>query len=281
MEAKQVKKSFHKGSERMNKKIARLVWNLTICARLMQRDLFVFKTMFVRRLINSMVWTALIVYMYEYIGFGSYAGAGLFIACGECAEWGAMGIFGNLVRFLLNMKEQKTIFYHLTLPLPQWLVLVTFCLSTSVQIMAIGASILPVSCAIMWGRFPLASVSFFKAFCIFFCAYLFYGALTLFYVSLMDSLDELHRIQVRIGDMLFWMGAYFFTWQRLYEANHVVAYLDLLNPLVYAAEGMRAAVIGQEGSLPFWWCCAALLGFTSVIGTIAVRRMLKKLDCVR
>ena len=262
------------------KKIARFLWNCTICARLMQRDLFVFKAMFVRRLINSMIWTALLVYMYEYIGFGSYAAAGLFIACGECAEWGAMGIYGNLVRFLCDMKGPKTISYHLTLPVPQWMVLVSFCLSTSMQLMAIGASILPVSFLIMWGRFPLINVSFIKVFCIFFCAYLFYGVLALFYVSLIDSLDQLHRIRVRIGDMLFWTGAYFFTWQRLYQANHVVAYLDLLNPLVYAAEGMRAAVIGQEGCLPFWYCCATLLGFTAVIGTIAVRRMLKKLDCV-
>ena len=264
----------------MNIKTSRLLWNLQICARLMQRDLFVFRSMFVRRLINSMIWTAVLVYMYEYIGFGSYAQAGVFIACGECAQWGSMGIFGNLVRFLSDMKGPKKIFYHLTLPIPQWTVLVTFCLSTSVQLMAIGASILPVSYLIMKDRFPLASISFFKVFCIFFCAYLFYGVMTLLYISLIDSLDELHHIRVRIGDMLFWTGAYFFTWQRLYEANHVAAYLDLLNPLVYAAEGMRAAVIGQQGSLPFWWCCAALLVFTAIIGTIAVRRMLKKLDCV-
>jgi len=77
----------------MNKKNAHLVWNLTICARLMERDLFVFKTMLVRRLINSMIWTALIVYVYEYVGIGGYAGAGLFIACSESVGWPAMGIF--------------------------------------------------------------------------------------------------------------------------------------------------------------------------------------------
>ena len=264
----------------MNTKTGRFLWNLQICARLMQRDLFVFKSMFVRRLINSMVWTALIVYMYEYIGFGSYVGAGLFIACGECAQWGFTGIFGNLLRFLSDMKGPKTISYHLTLPIPQWMVLVTFCLSTSVQLMLVGASILPVSYLIMWGRFPLETISFLKVFCIFFSAYLFYGVLALLYVSFIDSMDQLHVIRVRVRDMLFWMGAYFFTWQRLYEVNHIVAYLDLLNPLVYAAEGMRAAVMGQEGSLPFWWCCAALFGFTFVAGIVAVRRMLKKLDCV-
>jgi ABC-2 type transport system permease protein len=264
----------------MNKRLIRLLWNLRICARLMQRDLFVFKTMAVRRLINSMIWTAVLVYMYEYIGFGSYAQAGLFVACGECAQWGAMGIFGNLVRFLCDMKGSKTIAYHLTLPLPQWLVLVSFCLSLSVQLMVIGALILPVSYLIMWGKFPVASVSLLKVFCIFFWAYLFYGVLTLLYASLIDSLDQLNRVRVRIGDMLFWTGAYFFTWHRLYETNPVIAYVDLLNPLVYAAEGMRAAVMGQQGFLPFWGCCGALLGFTFLIGTIAVKRMLKRLDCL-
>lgn len=264
----------------MNNKLGRLWWNLRICARLMQRDLFVFRTMWVRRLINSMIWTAVLVYMYEYIGFGACAQAGLFIACGECAEWGAMGIFGNLVRFLCDMKGAKTILYHLTLPLPQWLVLVSFCLSTSVQLMALGASILPVAAIIMWGRYSLAAVSFFKVFMIFTCAYLFYGALALFYVSLLDSFDGLGRIRTRIGDMLFWTGAYFFTWHRLYEVSPLVAYVDLLNPLVYAAEGMRAAVMGQEGFLPFWWCCAALVVFTFVLGTLAVKRMLSRLDCL-
>lgn len=264
----------------MNTKISRIMWNLKICGRLMQRDLFVLKAMLVRRLINAGVWTAMIIYIYEYVGLATYAGMGLFIACSESVGWGFMGVFGNLVRFMSDLKGQNTFSYHLSLPVPPWMVLAAFCVSQGVQLMVVAAVVLPLAMVILGSNFPFATISFFKVLCIFFCAYLFYGVLTLLYGGLINSVNEIHKIRIRAGDLMFWTGAYFFTWQRLYGANHIFAYFDLLNPLVYACEGMRAAVMGREGSLPFLGCCAALLGYTFVVGIIAVRRMMRKLDCL-
>jgi len=117
--------------------------------------------------------------------------------------------------------------------------------------------------------------------CIFICAQLFYGTWILFIASIpAASIEELSIKHYQYVQPFFWTGGYYFTWHLLYTKSHFFAYLLLTNPLIYATEGMRAAVMGQEGSLPFWGCCAALLGFTVVIGFIAVRRMMKKVDCL-
>ena len=57
-------------------------------------------------------------------------------------------------------------------------------------------------------------------------------------------------------------------------------YLHLVNPLLYVMEGMRAATLGQEGYLPFWFSLAGLTIFTVGFAWDAIRRLQKRLDCV-
>ncbi len=267
----------------MKKWFERCSWNLKICARLLQRDMYVFKEAAVSRLINTAVWVWMIIYIYEYVGLG-FSGVlelGLFIACSECIARGFMGLFGNLVRLLCDLKGSNTLSYHLSLPAPHWMVLVTVAISQAIQLMILAAVVFPIAGVILHKRLLEVPFSCFKIGIIFLLAYLFYGFLTLLYAGLIDSTDKIGTLRVRFNDVFFWLGAYFFTWQRLYTANHIFAYVDLLNPLVYACEGMRAAVMGQAGYLSFWICCLALAGFSVVIGYWGVQRMMRKLDCVR
>lgn len=254
--------------------------NFQICARLVQRDLIIFVRVIKRRLINTAVWMGMMIYVYEYIGFSSVTGWGLFIACSECADYGFAGVFSNILRLVADIKGPRTISYYLTLPIPQSYVFFSVIVSAVIQHLLIAAILLPITKLVLQERFDLTRVSYGKLLCVFVCAYLFYGSLVLFYTSMISSIDDFNNVYIRTRDTLFWMGAYFFTWHQLYQKNYVLAYLDLLNPFVYACEGMRAAVMGYPDALCAWLCCAALLAFAAVCGSIGLRRMMKQLDCL-
>ncbi len=265
----------------MGEKKNHLFANLQVCARLVQRDLLIFfRGTLQRRLINAALWMSMIVYIFEYVGFSSATGWGLFVACSECADYGFAGVFNSVTRLVGDIQGPRTITYYLTLPVPQYQVFLSIIASTAIQLLAVSFSLLPVTKLVLGDRFDLSRVSYGKVVAILICAHIFYGSLVLLYTSMIKNMDEFNNVYVRIRDSLFWVGCYFFTWQHLYEKSHVLAYLDLLNPLVYACEGIRGAVMGQEGSLPFWWCCAALLGFALLTGYVGTRRMMKQLDCL-
>jgi len=75
-------------------------------------------------------------------------------------------------------------------------------------------------------------------------------------------------------------GGYMYSWYAVYHVSPLIGYAHLINPVLYVMEGMRAAVLGQEGYLPFWFSFTALFAFTVVIAWDALRRLRKRLDCV-
>lgn len=256
------------------------VWNARIFYALLGREWQVFKSGLKRRLINTLVWTAFLVYVFEYIGLANNAGYGLFVGCGECATQGFYRIFGLIVAMVADLEGPRRISYLLTLPISSRLVFLSFAVSAMIRVIVMAAPILIITKLVLWDYFDLAYMSIFKVVSIFLCIHFFYGALYVVYAGYISSIEGVRVIRTRFADMLFWIGGFYFTWQRLYQKSHFFAYLDLLNPLIYASEGMRAAVIGQEGYLPFWWCCFALLVYGAICIIVGTRKLMKKLDCV-
>ena len=256
------------------------VSSFQICVRLVQRDLLIFCRTSKRRFINRSLWMMVLMYVYEYIGFSKAAGFGLFVACGEFADYGFSNVFSRIVSLVADIRGTRVINYYLTLPVPQYMVFICIAISMFVQLLAIALVLLLVAKLVLLDRFDLARFSFIKAFFIFLSAYMFYGTLALLYTSMIKSIDSLNNVYFRVRETLFWTGCYFFTWQRLYEAHYVLAYLDLLNPFVYACEGMRMAIMGAESMLPFWSCCVVLLLCGALATYVGTRRLMMQLDCI-
>lgn len=260
----------------------RLVWNARICWALIQRDIIVAKESgrLGRRVMNTAIWSAFLAYVFEFIGLSTVTGCGVFIICAEAILQNSYRVFSDLVQFVGDLQGPRSFIYRLTLPIPQYLVFVTLIVSTALRLLVMMLPVLVVAKIVLGSHFDLAKVSVVKVTLISLCANFFYGTLLVFYASFMKKVDDIFVMRVRVGDILFWLGGFYFSWYRLYETSAFFAYLDLLNPLIYACEGMRAAVMGQEGYLNFWWCCIVLLFFTFATGAVGIRRMMKKLDCL-
>src|SRR3954471_24224878 len=80
--------------------------------------------------------------------------------------------------------------------------------------------------------------------------------------------------QVLLGPMIFF-GCAYYPWQAL----HVIPwfqYFVLVNPLVYASEGFRAALTPQLPHMPLWLICGGLLGYSLLFTYLGLRQFEKR-----
>jgi ABC-2 type transport system permease protein len=253
---------------------------IQVFLRLVQRDIYVNLPLLPSRIISVVWWSVIYIYMFEYVGIGSYVGWGLFIAASECASRGFKRFFPAL-RIAVDLQGDRSLFYYLTLPVPQWMVFAALAFSVSIELMAIYIWVLPVAKLVLWKSFHLSLLGCIKVACIFICAHLFYGAwIILIASSSFASVEDLSVKHYHYVEPFFWTGGYYFTWHLLYTKSYFFGSILLANPLIYATEGMRSALFNNPESLSVWLCCMMLLAFTAVTGTLGIQRMMKKVDCV-
>ncbi len=255
--------------------------SLRTCIRLIWRDMVVFLPGFNGRLINGALWAGITIIVFQYIGFGDASiSLGLFMACANAISWGFFEVMENVSRLISDLQGERSITYALTLPLPQWMVFFRIAISNALQGMAIAIFILPMAKVLLWNNFCLDQMCLYKFLIIFVLSHLFYGFFSLWLASMVKNLEAIGDVWMRVVFPLWFLGGYQFTWASFVAKSPALAYLNLLNPLLYCMEGVRAAVMGQEGYLPFWWCCAALVFFTTLVGTVGTIKMKQKLDCL-
>lgn len=266
----------------MNKNVSRFSWNIRVCARLIWRDMAVFRPHVWGKMVNCAIWVTITTLVFQYIGFGGTSESiGIFMACANAASTGFFEVMENVDRFIGDLQGERSITYALTLPLAQSMVFIRIALSNALQTMPFALCVLPLSKLLVWDSFSLVHFSLPKFILILVLAQLFYGFFSLWLICMVKNLEATGNIWNRVIFPLWILGCYQFSWAMLLAKSPVIAYLSLaFNPLVFATEGMRAAVMGQEGFLPFWGCCFGLIVFTILIGIIGIKRMKQRLDCL-
>jgi ABC-type polysaccharide/polyol phosphate export permease len=248
---------------------------------LIRRDMAVYWPTYKDRAINAVVWGTLCISVFEYImpqmGLASH---GVFIAASVAASWGFFEVTENVSKFVADLEGNRSISYYLTLPIPQWMIFLRQAVTNALQAFFIALLFLPMGKILLWNSFSFAQFSFFKFLIIFPLIHLFYGSFSLLLATHIESLEKIGNVWIRIVYPLWWLGCFQFSWTTLYAISPKIAYINLLNPLVYVMEGARYAILGQEGSLPFWNCVGMLFIFTVVIFFVGVHGLKKRLDCV-
>lgn len=259
-----------------------MLLSLKTCSRLIWRDTVVFVPSFLDRFFNACIWVILTIIVFQYIfpNLGLSEDYGAFMACANAINWGFFEVMENVSRLIADLDGERSISYDLTLPLPQWMVFCRIALTNALQAMAVSVFILPLSMIVLWNNFPLIHFSCIKMFLIFSISNLFYGFFSLWVTSLIPNLSGMTNIWMRLIFPLWWLGGYQFSWNTMNSVSPVTAKLMLINPILYTSEGMRAAVLGQEGYLPFWVSFFALVVATLMVGFIGVKKMMKRLDCL-
>jgi len=189
-------------------------------------------------------------------------------------------IYSSCSSFFADLEGNKTISYYLTLPIPSWMIFIKQALALSCRTLLVTSLIIPFGKLLIGSRLDLSNFSVIKFVLIFLATNFFFSAFTLLMLGIFKGIETLRTLWIRIIFPLWFLGGAEFEWNMLYNLSPTFGYLGLLNPFVYAMEGIRAAVLGQEGFIPYWISLSVLTGLTILFTWIGITRLKKRLDFV-
>ena len=255
---------------------------LTTVYYLIRRDLRIFKEEFWGKLIDTslLLFTTVVIFGYFLPAYGLKTDYGPFLLIGVFAGFGFFEVMGKVSVMIADLDGDRTILYTLTLPIPSWLVFVYIGVSWAILSWIMSLLMFPLGKLLLFSQFDLAKISLLKLPLIFIMSNLFFGFFALWLVAVLKKMSNLSHLFVRVINPMYSFGGWWYSWFAIYSISPILGYLHLVNPLLYVMEGMRAATLGQEGYLPFWFSLAGLTIFTVGLAWDAIRRLQKRLDCV-
>lgn len=261
----------------------KLLSYLTICKQLICADLVVFKQMLFDKYIDLAIWVTISGFVNEYIMpyFGVKQDFGIFQWCGILSAVGIFELYTSSVELVADFEGDRMIDYRLTLPIPSWLAILSKAAYFFVAYAILSVLMIPLGKICLWHSFDLTRVQYGKLLLTLIFQNIFCASFTLLAGSLIKDLMHLGSIWSRCIFPMWFMGGFYFSWYALYAIFPLVAWIDLINPMIYSTEAMRISILGtQEGFLNFWICLCALLFFSVVSLLCGMHNIKKRLDYV-
>ena len=262
--------------------ISKYMGYLSVVGQLIRRDLRVFKEEFWGKLIDTaiLLFTTVTIFTYFLPSYGLASDYGPFIFIGVVAGFGFFEVIGKVSLMIADLEGDRTILYTLSLPIPSWLVFVYIAVSWALVASIIALLMFPLGKLVLLSQFDLGKINWLKLLAIFLAGNLFFGFFALWLASVLKKMGSISHLFVRVVNPMYSFGGWLYSWESVYKISPAIGYAHLVNPLLYVMEGMRAATLGQEGYLPFWFSLVGISAFTALFGWDAVRRLQKRLDCV-
>lgn len=253
-----------------------------ICKELIRSDLTIFRQTFVDKFIDLSIWVILTVLVTGYVMpyFGLSANFGLFQFAGVIAASGLFELYANVFDLVSDFEGDRIINYSLTLPIPSWMAILAKSTYFGMVYFILTLLMLPIGKMVLWNQLDFYQISYYKMVIAFLAQSIFYACFVLWTASLTASVSKLGSVWARFIFPLWFMGGFQFSWQALYSVIPTVAYINLLNPMIYITEATRVAIIGQEGYLPFGICIGMLAIFSVLCMGHALVRIKRRLDYV-
>jgi len=255
---------------------------LNTCKELVLADLVVFKQSLFDKVIDMAIWVVLTIFVTGYIMpyFGLAQDFGPFQLGGVIAATGLFELYTNVFELTADLQGDRVINYGLTLPIPSWMALMSKSAYYAITYFILALIMLPLGKLCLWNQLSLSNIAYGKLLLVLVLQSIFYACCVLWTSTLIANLSRLGTIWARFIFPMWFMGGFQFSWMALYHVLPVLAYIDLINPMIYVTEATRTALLGQEGYLNFWLCCGALVLFSVACAWHALKRMQKRLDFV-
>jgi ABC-type polysaccharide/polyol phosphate export permease len=260
-----------------------LIFYATVFKHLLLEELIDFKNNLLSTVIDITLWLSCTLVVMSYLvpnQFNVAANFGPFMLTGCIATITIFEVYPRTSSALKDFEEDKRILYYLTLPVPSWLIFIKSIIFYTINYALMECITLPIGYAILWQKASIAHIAWFKFFCILITSNLFSAAFTLWLISMIKTHDNMRVAWVRFIFPLWFLGCYQFSWKSMHHLWPLLAYIDLINPLVHIMEGTRAALLGQEGFLSVWMSCVILMILTGLCTWHGIKRLKKQLNFV-
>lgn len=252
---------------------------------LVYADWIVIKENLHNKIIDTWIFVAVNVIITGYIlpYFGLSQSFGVFMLCGTVSGIAIAETYSMVAGLVSDITGVQKITYDLLLPMPSWMAFLRIIITSTLQSIMYCVAAIPFGKLLLWNRFAISNINFVGCVLMIVCGSLFAGTFGIVTSSMIKRLEGLSSVWRRFLFPLWFFGGFQFSWASLYAVIPIVAYINLCNPIVYANEGMRDALIG--GSTPgayisYYWCVPALLLFSVIYTMWGVLRFKKRLDFV-
>lgn len=260
----------------MNYNVAQTFLTLLIRdARTFQRHVFT-------RMIDACVWSGVSLYVSQYLLplFGIDSKFASFLVLGNLAVWAVFEVGTNMSIFLGDLHSNNSLSYYLSLPISSNLIFIRIALMDAYKSFMATVPLIFLAKLILRENFVLSSINYPKLLLCWIMAHILFGFFGLFVSSMTGTFEYITTIRQRILFPIWYLGCYQFTWHMLFKVNPTIAYLNLINPIVYVLEGMRGCMDLELETIPFPICIIMTLFFTILFGYLGIHNFKKRLDCL-
>jgi ABC-2 type transport system permease protein len=249
---------------------------------LIKSDLLIFKQVVVNKLIDLTIWVILTTVVTAYIMpyFGLKNDFGVFQFAGIIAAVGLFELYSSIIEFLQDLEGDRVINYHLTLPIPSWVAIISKATYYFVIYFMLTMLMLPIGKLTLWNQLDLTQIFYSKLFLALIFQCLFYASFVILVSSIIKSMTNIGSVWSRFVFPMWFMGGFQFSWFALYNVSPTLAYINLLNPMIYITESTRVAILGQQDYINFWVCLLAIFIFSIVCLIIGIKKLKKRLDFI-
>ena len=256
------------------------VWNIFF--KLVGMRLLIARQQLFDKVYNLYIWgfCTLVIMGHVMQAFGLSGNFGVFQLAGIIATAGLFEMYGNVAMTIMDFEGDRSIEYYLTLPTSPSVILASTAFAYACIGTLLSFAVVPLGKIILWDRFEITSIAWFKLAMMIIVANIFYGMLTQAVAAHVGSMRKMGNVWARFIFPLWFLGGFQFSWMAMNKLSEYVSYALLFNPITYIMEGTRAAVIGQDGFLSWWVCVGALSFFSVACWFYAYHKMKKLLDFV-
>lgn len=249
---------------------------------LIRSDLIVFKQTFVDKFIDLTIWVVLTIVVTGYVMpfFGLANDFGVFQLGGVIAATGLFELYSNVVDLIADYEGDRIINYSLTLPIPSWFAIVAKATYYFIIYFVLSLLMLPIGKLSLWQQVNFSQIINIKLIIALIFQSMFYACFVLWISSIVTNMTKLGNVWARFIFPMWFMGGFQFSWLALYKAIPMLAYINLLNPMIYITEAVRVAILGQEGYINFSLCLLAITVFSAICLIFGMRNLKKRLDFV-
>ncbi len=236
----------------------------------------------VSKIIDRFVWVASFMLISAYLlpSFGMSADFGKFMLVGLIVSLGIIEAYSVIALMIADLDGDKVITYFLTLPISPALVFIRMLVYYGLYFTFLSVLLFPVCNLLLPESIAYSTIHWPKCILMLFLSNFLYAAIILWAASFVRDMRMLSQVWSRLLHPLWFLGGFQFKWAALYQKSAALGYLALCNPIIHITEGMRGAVFGPAGYLPYWLTAITLVVFIVCMTTHAIIRFKKRLDLV-
>lgn len=253
---------------------------LRIAGWLLWRDLIELKDNIKMTFIDGILWPLKSIILFGYImpGLGLPGNYGGVILVGTIVTVSFFRIFDGVNKILQDSEIYGLFDYQLTLPVSSIYIFSRFILIFALRAMFLGLIVYVAGSVLLVEQFNFIPNSLVKTILLFFLLNFVFASATLLVAGSIKGENIYHSFFAPLLFSAWDFGCYLYSWEILYQTIPLLALLVLFNPITYAMEGFRNAVLGPDTYINFWICAFILIVACTIFSFYGIKKLKKKFD---